>query len=585
MDRILHIDLTTEKVWADDYEFGPGKAYGRGLVLELLEQGTERETGRYDEGNVIVLAPGYLVGCKAPSATRMFVATLDGAGCGMQIANVTGNMPQKLGSLGCAAVVIHGRSAKKGAVISIDEAGVRIGHEPALSELRAGEIIKSLRAEHGRDSAIIGITRSGDMKMSLAGFFMTYPSGSPVYHCPRSSFGDVWGDKNIRAVVVNAKNPFGRECAEPDAFWAVGKELTQRIVNNEICGSALPGYGSITLLKILKSGRSLGDLSIQCGSRAAGSGTTDSESYGRSAASCGPACASKSETSSGVPSTSETSSGAVACGVPSTPDSSNAPPARGLSPMTPIRKRKSGINTTCAPMCVIGCLNRHASTTGHRYSSPAESEVGAALEQCFGIDDPVLASEIQQKANEIGIIVPEYVTAARAFAEANGIVDAPEHLIAWLDEIEKGTVTGRVLASRTSGIAKLYGDRNLAPLLDRRAIEDENQYQVELGSQYPSLGNLSPLELLYAQIFVLENLGLCIFTSFALLDNPVCFDLLARQFSHRSGFPVTAEDLLTYANQCIEAEKSFDQKHWRASQTADIPQFTKVLYIYFDKSH
>lgn len=286
-------------------------------------------------------------------------------------------------------------------------------------------------------------------------------------------------------------------------------------------------------------------------------------------------------------------------------------------PMTPIRKKMEGINYTCAPMCVVGCLNRHASDGGHRYSSPAESEVNAALISCFGFSDPELASRIQHKATELGIISSEFVTSAKVYAEAVGItivkgqgestddgaesdsavpesssdearadVHSSELLLDWLDEIDNGTVLGRVIASRTHGVASLYGEKDLRELLDRKAIQDEDRYNVRMSAMYPSLSHLSPLELLYDQIFVLENLGLCIFTSFALLDDPDCLDILAEQFEARSGVSATAEEMILYAGKCIENEKAFEFRRWRAAQKADIPQFTKVLYSYFDsKQH
>lgn len=556
-DRILRIDLSNEKYETEALDFGPDSAYGRGLVAELLEKETPLTADRYDEENVIILAPGYLAGCKAPSATRMFVATLEGKGKGMQICNTTGNMPQKLGSLGYAAVIIRGRAKASNTVVHIDEEGVTFARFPELENMRTGEIVSFLRKNYDRGSSIIGACRSGDRKMSLSSFFMTYPEGTPAYHCPRGGFADILGDKRLRAVVVDSDTVFGRECADPDRLWDAGKRLTQAIISDEVCGGALPGYGSITLLQILKSGKSLGKLSVT-GEKPVRS--TDDE------------------------------------------------------PMTPIRKKMEGINYTCAPMCVVGCLNRHASDGGHRYSSPAESEVNAALIGCFGFSDPELASRIQHKATEIGIISSEFVTSAKVYAEAVGItiakdqgespvseyehepmpdvpepaaaagadVRSPELLLDWLDEIDNGTVLGRVIASRTHGVASLYGEKDLRELLDRKAIQDEDRYNVRMSAMYPSLSQLSPLELLYDQIFVLENLGLCIFTSFALLDDPECLDILAEQFEARSGVPMTAEEMILYAGKCIENEKAFEFRRWSAAQKADIPQFTKVLYSYFD---
>lgn len=521
---VLHIDLTTEKCRKEPYEFKKGIPYGRGLAAKLIEEHTGLETDRYDPENVIVLTPGLLVGCKTPSGNRMFIGTVEGKGKGLQMCNTTGNMPQKLGSLGLAGIVITGKAASPDTVIHLDETGIAFNKCPELAKSHAGEIVHALRNKYSHGSAVLGICETGVRRMSLASFFCTYPEGSPEYHSPRSGFGDVFGAKNLKALVVDAKGSFLRDCVHPDTYWEYSKQLTRVITQDEICGDALPGYGSITLLKILKSGRTLDGMEP------------------------------RKEQKHGV-----------------------------QKAMTPIEKKRQKINYTCAPMCAIGCLNRHSDYEGRQYSSPAESEVNAALVNCFGLSDYDLATAIQKKATDICIVGTEFVTSAKVFAEANGIEHGENHLLEWLDEIEKGTLVGRVIASRTFGVASLYGEKDLRRWLDKEAIDEEHLFQIQMNNAYPALANLSGLELLYAQIFVLENLGLCIFTSFALLDNPKSFELLARMTEERTGVKVTPEELILDARECIKNERELKERRWKAAQKTDIPPFTKVLYRYFDR--
>ena len=488
---ILHIDLTTEKCRKEPYEFKKGVPYGRGLAAKLIEDHTGLETDRYDSENVIVLTPGLLVGCKTPSGNRMFIGTAEGKGRGLQLCNTTGNMPQKLGSLGLAGIVITGKASAPNTVIHLDETGVAFERCPELAKSHAGEIVHALRNKYSHGSAVLGICETGVRRMSLASFFCTYPEGSPEYHSPRSGFGDVFGAKNLKALVVDAKGSFLRECAHPDAYWEYSKQLTRVITQDEICGDALPGYGSITLLKILKSGRTLDGMEP------------------------------RKEQKHGV-----------------------------RKATTPIEKKRQRINYTCAPMCAIGCLNRHSDYEGRQYSSPAESEVNAALVNCFGLSDYDLATAIQRKATDICIVGTEFVTAAKVFAEATDIEHGEKHLLEWLD---------------------------------KEAIDDEHLFQIQMNNAYPALANLSGLELLYAQIFVLENLGLCIFTSFALLDNPESFELLAKMTEERTGVKVTPEELILDARECIQKERELKERRWKAAQKMDIPPFTKVLYRYFDR--
>lgn len=142
---VLHIDLTTEKCRKEPYEFKKGVPYGRGLAAKLIEDHTGLETDRYNPENVIVLTPGLLVGCKTPSGNRMFIGTVEGKGKGLQMCNTTGNMPQKLGSLGLAGIVITGKAASPDTVIHLDETGVAFNKCPELAKSHAGEIVHALR--------------------------------------------------------------------------------------------------------------------------------------------------------------------------------------------------------------------------------------------------------------------------------------------------------------------------------------------------------------------------------------------------------------------------------------------------------
>ena len=105
-------------------------------------------------------------------------------------------------------------------------------------------------------------------------------------------------------------------------------------------------------------------------------------------------------------------------------------------------------------------------------------------------------------------------------------------------------------------------------LIDRRAIEDEHLYKLRMSTAYKGLSGLDEMQLLYAQVFVLENLGICIFTSSALLDNTEAFDLLAEMFTARTGAEMSGEKLIVQASRVMERERGFTEH--RKRHEADI---------------
>ncbi len=532
-ERILVIDLNTRTYEELSYSYSDCGFYGRRLVLELIKEYVPDDADRYSRENALVIAPGFFTGNKAPSACRMFVASAEGRGKGIQVCNTTGNLPQKIGSLGLAAIVIKGIAEEKGTVVHIDSNGVDFTTRPEYNGAGVREIVRGLKKEYNDDIGILGTGKCGDMRMSLSSMFLTYPHGIPEYHSPRSGFGDIFGAKNLRALVIDGKDYFARENANPEEFWECSKQLVQKIINDEVCGGALPTYGSITIMKILKSKASLAELAESDAKK-----VEAIESFGEKQNN--EKCADSGD------------------------------------------NRKN--NKTCAPMCAIGCLNRHTSSDGRKYESPSQVEVEAAVKNCFGIDDYELSRDIQVKATEMSLVSVEYVTAAKAYAEAVGIEHGEEHLLEWLDEIEQGTPVGRIIASRTYGIRDLFSDKVAESLVDRRAIQDESLFDVQVDSRYPRLKGMSAMDILYAQVFVLENLGFCIFTAFALLDNDETFEMMARMFELKTGIKTSGEDLLIQAHECIRAEKEYEEQRWNAARETNIPPFTKVLYRYYENT-
>lgn len=523
-EKILLIDL--DRSVSEYVPYSPDMhdlCYGRGLVLSLFKKYMPDNCGRYDPGNLIVIVPGLFAGTPAPSACRMLVATIKAKDKGIRISNTSGNMPQKLGSLGIAAIVIKGSAREKNTVVHISADGVEFTSDKELSGVTVGETVSRLKELFGRESAIIGCSIAGDMRMPLSSFFCTYPDGVPEYHCPRGGFGDVWGAKNLRALVVSHDEYFSRECRDPSKFRELSKELAQFITGNSICGHALPAYGSTIIMDILENGKPV----------------RDDETYVKHGNK--ERDGSKTEL--------------------------NAPQMRR--------------NMNCAPLCVIGCLNRHTATDGRQYSSPAQVETQEAIKKCFGVDDYDLAERIQLEATDIGISATEFVTACKTYAVALGIENGEERLADWLEEVRNGSLTGRVIASGTYGASELYSDIGMEEWIDRKAIEDEPLFDVQMKTKYKGLSGYSALDLLYAQIFILENLGFCIFTSFALLDKTETMEIMAKMFEAKTGISMSDEMLVGYASECIKGEKEYSEHRWKTAQASSVPRFTKVLYRFF----
>ncbi|WIV12656.1 aldehyde ferredoxin oxidoreductase N-terminal domain-containing protein [Proteiniborus sp. MB09-C3] len=514
MKKLYAIDLSNENISVENYDLNSLEHYGRGLAGYLVEKNVRENTDRFDEDNVIVMVPGLFTGTNVPSTGRIVLATKAKREKGLQINNISGAMAQKLASLDIAAVVIKGKSRDKNAIITINSDGCRISHENDLKDLKVSNTIDYLRNIYGSNSAIVGIGPSGEAQLPLSTTFSTYPEGEPVYYCSRGCFGDIFGSKGLKAIVVQSNNYFKSSVADKESLRVEAKKLGKIIVGDPICGGALPSYGSITLMKMLKDGRNI-----------------------------------KFE-------------------------------KKEKKGATKILDKK--INRTCAPLCVIGCLNRHSDSHDSMFSSPAESEAYAALKGIFHIDDMTFTKDFNKAAFELGLDSIELIFACALYLKAENITGTKEILIKLLSDVEKLNVTGRVIGSRTQGIYKLYSERSeLLPMVSRPSTTEEKNFNVKL-TMKKSFNNISDLELLYSKIIMLENLGFCLFSSFALIDNEEALAILKNLYYYTTGVEIEAKQLIDYGLKSLERELDFERRAKGISAQKTIPEFVKVLYRYFD---
>lgn len=517
MSKILVADLSKQSISRDK---ATDEHYGRGLAVHLLKEHTPLECSRLSPDNAFIVVPGLFTGSLVSCATRAVVAARGDGGGRLAISNITGDFPQKLASLDLAAVVVKGKAETGNAVLYIDEDEAKLLHLPELRDLTCGEIVEHLRSRFGDDAAIIGSGPIADMGLLLSNLFTSYPEGTPRYTCPRNSFGDVPGSKGLKAIVVKTSKYFAAPCADKEALKQANRELTQHLINDPICGGALPGLGSITILHLLKNKEA-------------------------------------------IPSVVEKTTTAKHSQV------------------------EGRVNYTCAPLCAIGCLNRHSSSSNQVFAAPEVAEVRAAMEHCFAanfseVDLDRLAAQLSARGFELGLNTTEFINTVALYLQVKEEQVSEENLTSLMEEIAAGSLLGRLLGSTTTGLGKLYPtDERIQARITRPANRNEDEQQLKLDSLYPDFKNLDDLDLLYRQVFLVENLGICIFTAFALLNKKDTMDLLAELYSHKTGQPANAEDLLHYAGSCLAAEEALQRESALAGVKRSIPEFVKVLYTYF----
>lgn len=526
MRRLIIINLSTMTTSEEFLPEEKGFDYGRGLAVKLIKEKVPEVAGRHDPRNAIIFIPGLFSGTMAPSTGRMTIATKKEAGRGVQFLNIAGPASQKIASLNISAVVVTGQAdPAKPAVIIISPDGVRITVDQTMRNAKVTDTINFIRKTHGDAASVIGIGPAGEHLLPLASVFSTYPQGTPEYYCSRSEMGDVFGAKGLKALAVVTNEHFDAAVFNREEMLISAKQVAGLIVKHPVCGGALPAHGSITLMKMMKDGK-------------------------------------RGLESLGSPSTEKHQSDEVpTCG-------------DGVK-----------INRTCSPRCVVGCLNRHARSDKAVFHSPAESEALAALKELFAIDEPAFAARLNRQAFELGLDSIEYIFSCALYFKAENISATKEDLLQILNDISQLNLRGRVVAGRTEGIGKMYADRrDLSEMVSRPAMHEAKHFAVNIPTKPDQFAAMPDVDYLYAYMTLLGNLGFCLFTAFAFIDEPQALELLAKMFYYRTGIKVSGNEMIAYAANCLDAEAEYDRFSRQAGTQKTIPEFVKVLYRYFGEA-
>lgn len=181
---------------------------------------------------------------------------------------------------------------------------------------------------------------------------------------------------------------------------------------------------------------------------------------------------------------------------------------------------------------------------------------------------------LSQKGMESGLNMIELVFAMRLYFDAEKEKPSLEQILQLVREVEAATVLGRVLAGGTRRVCEVFSDETqIQGRVTKKAVTKERDYQLKID-----------LELLYQEIFLFENLGICIFSSFALLNKEEPLRLLAELYKDKTGREITVEEMLQYSAQCLKQEEELWKELNIGNNIKAIPEFVKVLYNYFENT-
>lgn len=531
--KILRINLTTGQINKENLDIQAALKFigGRGLGSYILTREVDPGIDALSPENKIIIATGPLSGSSAPTGGRYMVVTKSPLSGTVASSNSGGFWGAELKRAGYDLIILEGKSDKP-CYIYINDDIVEIRDAAAYW----GKLVwktTDLLIEEANDTKakVMAIGPAGEKQSLLASIM-----NDKYRAAGRSGVGAVMGSKGLKAVVVRGTGDY--VTANSEETKTILKAIRQKIKENDVTGKGLPTYGTSILVNVINESGIYPTNNFQ-------------ESYFQTA--------------------DKTSGETLA--------------------------EKYLVKNTACFHCPIAC-GRLSSLDGVKAEGPEYETVWAYGASC-GVDDLEAIIKANNWCNEYGL---DTISAGATIACAMELyekglitpdeIDGPqlkfgsaEAIVEWTRKMGAAEGFGAKLASGSYRLAQEYGDAELSmsvkkleiPAYDPRGVQGHGlQYATSNRGGCHVRGYMISPEILglpekldpfslegkavWVKIFqdltaVIDSLGLCLFTSFALGA-----DDYKDMFNAIVGQDWTTESLLKAGERIWNLERTFNLK-------------------------
>ncbi len=244
--KVLRVDLTAGTTKVEDLNLDIAKKFigGRGLGTYFIKTEVSPEVDALSPENKIVIATGPLTGSKAPTGARYMVVTKSPLSGTIASSNSGGFWGAELKNAGFDLIILEGKAAKP-CYISIKDDKVEIKDAANVWGKLVSETTDILLEEEGDPKGrVLTIGPAGE-KQSLIAAIMN----EKYRAAGRSGVGAVMGSKNLKAIVVRGTGKV--DAADPAKLDTVLKSVRAKIKENDVTNIGLPTYGTAVLVNII----------------------------------------------------------------------------------------------------------------------------------------------------------------------------------------------------------------------------------------------------------------------------------------------------------------------------------------------
>lgn len=244
--RVLRINLTSGEIRKESLppEITTKFIGGRGLGTYLLQREVSPTAEPLSPENKVYVAAGPLTGTSAPAGSRYMVVTKAPLNGGVASSNSGGFWGPELRAAGYDVLVIEGKAARP-TYISIADDRVELRDASHLWGKLVSEATQLMSEEAGDAKArVLCIGPAGERLSMLASVM-----NDKYRAAGRSGVGAVLGSKNLKGIVVRGSGKIAP--ADPDKAKEVVSGVLKKIRENQVTGKNLAAYGTAVLVNVI----------------------------------------------------------------------------------------------------------------------------------------------------------------------------------------------------------------------------------------------------------------------------------------------------------------------------------------------
>lgn len=243
---ILRVNLSTGKITKEKLDLALAKKFigGRGLGTYFLAKEIDPGVDPLAPENKLLFTTGPLTGSQAPTGGRYMVVTKSPLSGTIASSNSGGFWGAELKRAGYDLIIVEGK-ADKPCYININDSAVEIRSAEKYWGKLVSEASDLLTEDVGDPKArVVTIGPAGE-KLSMLACIMN----EKYRAAGRSGVGAVMGSKNLKAVVVRGTGKV--ESADPEAVKKVLAEILKMLKEHDVTGTGLPTYGTSVLVNVI----------------------------------------------------------------------------------------------------------------------------------------------------------------------------------------------------------------------------------------------------------------------------------------------------------------------------------------------